>query len=888
MRQVFLNAFPHHQAQQLIGLSNYEVITPSRQAARALDAPMQSLWEYAVKQLKKHSISVAPALASQKLFRQTVQTVLKPNDLVGTARTLLPTVRTLLQSSSNLENIPPEVSPRTQQILQLAQQYQFLLHQFGLVDSNEIYWRTAEKSLEPTQLLLYGYFQLRPDELELIDKIAGDESVLFLPTLENDEFQQNRSALDFLQSRGWQVVADQSMPVTPGEQLFQSFLTPANTPDGCVVYAYGSLESEVRGTLAQVKQLLDRQIPAKDIVIIAQNEVAYGPVLLDVAWEYGIPCRALYDTPISSTRLGAWLALLLDTINRKFPFEATAKLLSHPLCTNPDAEFWSVMREQKPNSLADWTKFAQEQISINLTVLKQSPRLRRDNWVSWIQAIFKAFDLRQRCARWPRESVAFSNLDSSLREFSRPEAEILTWAEFSQEFLDSLDLLTVPAQPGRGGVELHSPQALVGSQYPYVFVLGMAEGIFPPTVQNDPVLDFYERKQLAQAGFLLENAAAAARRESLGFLHLLQSISQQVVFSYAKLNGRQEQVISPYLERLKITASLIPELPIASLEEMRQRYLTNPDSPTNVVLVNANHAWQVEQSRESAAAQDQYDGVVGVPFDYQQHCFSVSQLNDLGCCPFKWFANKVLKLGELDEDEIDLSPGLRGNLYHATVELMVKAVQDDPARSITDLVLLREKFLEAEQKVKLPILPAWASRREEHLRTLALTLQQPDFWPMGAEPVALEGSFTGEWHGLKITGRVDRIDRTGEGLVLIDYKTGSKAPKGVSDESGVARLDIQLPIYQQVAAAALFPDESVAGAYYYSLGKGKKLPVPKTSIASDEELSMFADRCKSHLTNGHFPVMPDNKKVACEYCSFDVVCRQGSRLSRKGGTDGIN
>jgi ATP-dependent helicase/DNAse subunit B len=248
----------------------------------------------------------------------------------------------------------------------------------------------------------------------------------------------------------------------------------------------------------------------------------------------------------------------------------------------------------------------------------------------------------------------------------------------------------------------------------------------------------------------------------------------------------------------------------------------------------------------------------------------------------------VLKLGKLDEDEVDLSPGLRGNLYHATVELMVKAVQDDSTRSIIDLTLLREKFLEAEQEVKLPTLPAWTSRREEHLRTLALTLQQPDFWPVGAEPVALERSFTGEWQGLKITGRVDRIDLTGDGLVLIDYKLGSKAPKGVSDESGVARLDIQLPIYQQVAAAALFPDESVAEAYYYSLGKGKKLPVSKNSTTSDEELVMFADRCKSHLTNGHFPVMPDSKEVACEYCSFDVVCRQGSRLSRKGGTNGIN
>ncbi|MGB5634614.1 MAG: hypothetical protein WBM86_17780 [Waterburya sp.] len=35
-----------------------------------------------------------------------------------------------------------------------------------------------------------------------------------------------------------------------------------------------------------------------------------------------------------------------------------------------------------------------------------------------------------------------------------------------------LALLTVPAQPGIGGIELHSPTALLGTNYPYVFVLG--------------------------------------------------------------------------------------------------------------------------------------------------------------------------------------------------------------------------------------------------------------------------------------------------------------------------------------------------------------------------------------------------------------------------------
>ena len=104
--------------------------------------------------------------------------------------------------------------------------------------------------------------------------------------------------------------------------------------------------------------------------------------------------------------------------------------------------------------------------------------------------------------------------------------------------------------------------------------------------------------------------------------------------------------------------------------------------------------------------------------------FSASQITRLGQCRFKWFADKVLKLGAVIEVEEDLSPSLRGNLYHKVVELLIEAVQANSAHSLTDEKLLREKFLEAEQAVHLPTLLNWEVRREEHLRQLAITLQK--------------------------------------------------------------------------------------------------------------------------------------------------------------------
>lgn len=143
-----------------------------------------------------------------------------------------------------------------------------------------------------------------------------------------------------------------------------------------------------------------------------------------------------------------------------------------------------------------------------------------------------------------------------------------------------------------------------------------------------------------------------------------------------------------------------------------------------------------------------------------------------------------------------------------------------------------------------------------------------------------ETKFTGEWYGLKVTGSIDRIDRTPQGLVLLDYKTSSQAPPGVKDESGKANIDIQMSLYTHVASTALFPGETVHDAYYYSVTKGKKISKTKPS---EETLQAIAEKIKNYLQKGYYPVEPDINQEACRYCAYDLVCRKGVRQSRKGG-----
>ncbi|MGB6017325.1 MAG: PD-(D/E)XK nuclease family protein, partial [Nodosilinea sp.] len=787
------------------------------------------------------------------------------------------------------------------------------------------YWHAAESKMPPQQVLIYGYFQPRPDELAWINALAAEDSVLFLPIAESPLFADSQASVDWLVEQGWQVMGeldarsqgssggedvDAKSEQNPGifaigESLSQVFCgvrdqvssgelgqgqqNGAQKPGlsgATTAYAYSTLESEVRGTLAQVKALLNDGTLTRDMAIVARDEVAYGPKLIDIAWEYGVPLRVLYQTPLLSTRLGTWLNLLVDVLDAKFPFEGTARLLSHALASNPDRDFWATARREHPQGFAAWKTLAQDHLDLDLDLLAQiNQARRRDTWVDLWQRILGRFDLRHRCARWARESLAFNTFRSALGELAEPEEEILSWGEFRQELRDLLDSLTVPAQPGRGGVELHSPRSVVGARYTHLFVIGMAEGVLPAPISNDPLLDFFERQQLRHQGVMLPSAAEMARREALNVYFLLQTVTTAVVFSYPQLEGRKELLPSPYLAQLGLKPGEPTAAAIASPEEHRRTILRHSSSNEDAVLLAAVHAYAVEQHRESSAAANEYDGVIGIPFDYGDWPFSVSQLRNLGQCPFNWFANKLLKLGPPEEIDDDLGPSQIGQLYHRVLELVLTRWGEHPERSVGDPAMLHEAFAIAERELIPPTLAAWTLRREEHLRVLALALQDPNFLPTGAEPVLLEGDFEGKWHGLKVRGRIDRIDRTDAGLVLIDYKTGKSRPTGIKDQTGKACIDLQLPLYREAAGPARF-DEPVADAYYYSIRGRQK--IARSSKAPQHELPAAIERCKTHLESGHYPVQPDSERKACTYCDFDALCRQGDRLSRKEITHGTD
>lgn len=169
------------------------------------------------------------------------------------------------------------------------------------------------------------------------------------------------------------------------------------------------------------------------------------------------------------------------------------------------------------------------------------------------------------------------------------------------------------------------------------------------------------------------------------------------------------------------------------------------------------------------------------------------------------------------------------------------------------------------------LLRAWKVRRAPHLEMLRRAVEGEAFAPPEAEVAASETSFEGEWRGFLVKGRVDRVDRVGSDLTFVDYKTGGSVPSP----------DLQLAIYREAAAPALFPGEPVKDAYYYSLRAGERVRAKKSD---DDRLERAVEEVRANLEAGRFPpdaLERDPLGAVCRFCAFDLVCRRGPRLERK-------
>jgi ATP-dependent helicase/nuclease subunit B len=132
----------------------------------------------------------------------------------------------------------------------------------------------------------------------------------------------------------------------------------------------------------------------------------------------------------------------------------------------------------------------------------------------------------------------------------------------------------------------------------------------------------------------------------------------------------------------------------------------------------------------------------------------------------------------------------------------------------------------------------------------------------GWEVLGCEQSYEYEFAGLTLTGQIDRIDKRGEELLVLDYKTGSYplyTEKNLHDAT-----DFQLEFYYLLAHNI---GHSVSCAYYDL--KSSKI-VPEAFL--NEKLAVLESNIKDLLMHESFEFHKCEDLKTCAYCEFATLC----------------
>lgn len=187
---------------------------------------------------------------------------------------------------------------------------------------------------------------------------------------------------------------------------------------------------------------------------------------------------------------------------------------------------------------------------------------------------------------------------------------------------------------------------------------------------------------------------------------------------------------------------------------------------------------------------------------------SVTAVDRLRSDPYQFYASAILRLKELDALDAEPTPAWQGQLAHAILEkwhgrqgslaeLAARELEAMNAHPLTR-ALWRPRLLKALQWVEQTI-------NSDPSRT-------PFMWEQW-----------GNMHvrGVRVFGRIDRLDRCEDGsFVVIDYKTG-KPPSGKQVKEGFA---LQLGTLGLIVEAGGFEgvEGKATGFEYWSLGKSDK------------------------------------------------------------------
>jgi RecB family exonuclease len=275
---------------------------------------------------------------------------------------------------------------------------------------------------------------------------------------------------------------------------------------------------------------------------------------------------------------------------------------------------------------------------------------------------------------------------------------------------------------------------------------------------------------------------------------------------------------------------------------------------------------------------------------------SATRLATWAQCGFQYLLQHVLRLEarEVPEERKRLEPLERGNLFHKVAEEFLRERRETGQLPVANDEASRERLLEISDEALADLVegspPRFTSlweREKARFRSMVLAWLEREAEAAGKRtPAHFEVGFglpapernlevwreepveipLGEGRSIRISGRIDRIDRNRDGtLALRDYKTG-RAPW--RDDGGFLKggRQLQMPFYV-LAARELFPGARVSEAFLDYVDGGRRVVFDPATVEGEGFRTLLRGLVEA-IASGLFVQEP----AACDYCDFTEVC----------------
>ncbi len=231
--------------------------------------------------------------------------------------------------------------------------------------------------------------------------------------------------------------------------------------------------------------------------------------------------------------------------------------------------------------------------------------------------------------------------------------------------------------------------------------------------------------------------------------------------------------------------------------------------------------------------------------------YSPSKLDTYESCPRKYYFQYVLKIPQEGKTYFSL-----GSVVHSVVEHITRKLNEGIDVSEEEALEMLDEFWQPS---------AYVSRAEEAQDRDAAVKMVRDFLVHQAgkdsEIVGLERDVELDIEGRKVRGKVDRIDRSGDGLEVIDYKTSKKMTTRPKLEK-----DFQMALYKLAVEKALDEDVEQVGHWYLRMDREWTIEMTEDQA---EEVKQRALDLIQKIEAGEFPPCPG---YTCRRCDYERLC----------------